>query len=877
MAAIPTTCPYCGVGCGVLAEKSADRVAAISGDVLHPANKGKLCSKGTHLGETIGLTGRLLHPEITGDKASWEQALDLVADRFSAAIKEFGPDSVAFYVSGQLLTEDYYVANKLMKGLVGSGNIDTNSRLCMASAVAAHVRSFGEDIVPGCYDDIDEADVIILVGSNTAWCHPVVYQRIMRAKELRGCKIIVIDPRRTETAETADLHLPLKSGTDVALFQALLAHMQHQNSLDHAYLKHVSVPDDFWKQLWSLGDPQAYAAQTCMLDPDAVALFFNIFLTHKKTMTIFSQGVNQSSSGTDKATSILNLHLATGRMGKPGSTAFSITGQPNAMGGREVGGLATSLAAHMDFSPAHVERVQKFWGFPNVASKPGLKAVDLFQAMHTGKIKAVWIMATNPAASMPDTENVRAALAQCPFVVVSDCMAQTDTTKFADVLLPSAAWGEKDGTVTNSERMISRQRSFLDMPGDAKADWWQLAQVGQRLAMLLDKKNGFNFDSAASIFREHAALSGFENTKGLSLRLFNIGHHAQLSDAEYAALAPFQWGEKRYFPNGEFPTADRRARLVPIGYQPPAGLVNTDFPHALNTGRLRDQWHTMTRTGLSASLSRHRPEPAVEIAPADAALLGLVSGDLAGLTTTQGTQIFRVLVTDVQQPGDIFIPIHWTGSHSNGGRAGTLVSAVTDPLSGQPEFKHTPARVVKYQPAFYGLLIATNLPDLSRLDYWTRIFSHEGQAAEFSSNLSAEALFSLLLPQSVTMNRLDMHDAQRGIYRTIALQDGQCVAALYLSSRPITLSRNWLFAAFGDTATPALSLLAGQSAGLQNDPGETVCSCFNVGANTIRHCIRSEKPFHIDDIGKSLQAGTNCGSCRPALAKLLKEEIMADA
>ena len=409
MKSVKTTCPYCGVGCGIFAERTAERSVAIKGDPDHPANRGKLCSKGTHLGETVGLEGRLLSPMIGDSIVSWDSALDAVAHGFRAAIDTYGPDSVAIYGSGQLLTEDYYVANKLMKGFIGSANIDTNSRLCMASAVAAHIRAFGEDVVPCSYDDIDDADLIILVGSNTAWCHPIIWQRIEAARTARGTKLAVIDPRRTETAAGADLHLAICADGDAALFNGLLAEMKQRGLIDHPYLdRHVNVSEGFWDGL--SGD---IAALTGLGEAD-LGIFYNLFAAHPKTLTMFSMGANQSVGGTDKGNAIINVHLATGRIGKPGMGPFSLTGQPNAMGGREVGGLANTLAAHMGFSEEERATAQAFWSAPNVAAGPGLKAVDLFRAVDAGQIKAIWIMATNPAVSMPDAGFVRAALAKCP-------------------------------------------------------------------------------------------------------------------------------------------------------------------------------------------------------------------------------------------------------------------------------------------------------------------------------------------------------------------------------------------------------------------------------------------------------------------------------
>ncbi|MBC7800239.1 MAG: molybdopterin-dependent oxidoreductase, partial [Gemmatimonadaceae bacterium] len=504
---VRSTCPYCGVGCGVVARPDG----SVVGDPAHPANFGKLCSKGSALAETLIDAGRLMHPTVDGAPATWDTAMGVVADRFRATIAEHGPDSVAFYVSGQCLTEDYYVANKLMKGFIGSANIDTNSRLCMASSVAGHVRGFGEDVVPGLYEDFERADLVVLVGANLAWCHPVLHQRLLAARARRGNRIVVIDPRRTATCEDADLHLPLAPGSDVALFAGLLAHLDRVGAVDAA-----------WTAAHTLGLPDALTAACATdvagvtgLDPRDIETFYRWFTETPLVVTAFSQGVNQSSAGTDKVNAILNVHLATGRIGRPGMGPFSVTGQPNAMGGREVGGLANQLAAHMRFTPADLDRVRRFWDAPNLATAPGLKAVDLFDAVADGRVRAIWIMATNPADSMPRAGGVRAALDACPFVVVSDCWP-TDTTAHAHVVLPAAGWGEKDGTVTNSERCISRQRPFRAPPGEARADWWMLAELGRRLGWA----EQFAWTGPAAVWREHAALSAFEND---GARVFDIG------------------------------------------------------------------------------------------------------------------------------------------------------------------------------------------------------------------------------------------------------------------------------------------------------------------------------------------------------------------
>ena len=532
MKKVCTTCPYCGVGCGISATVTGSRAVTIAGDKDHPANLGKLCSKGTHLAETVGLEGRLLHPMIGQQQAGWDEALDLVADRMRDCIARHGPDSVAFYVSGQLLTEDYYAANKLMKGFIGSGNIDTNSRLCMASAVAAHNRAFGEDVVPCTYDDLDAADLILLVGSNTAWCHPVIWQRIERARRRRGTRLVVIDPRRTETAEQADLHVPIAPDGDTALFNALLAEMDARGLVDEAYLaRNVETPGEFWSHLRSCRAKPGHGG----VDDATFAQLADLVAQYPRTITLFSQGANQSVGGTDKGNAIINLHLATGRINRVGAGPFSITGQPNAMGGREVGGLATMLACHLGFSEAERAEIAAFWDTDRVCTGPGLKAVEMFRAVHDGRIKFLWVMATNPAVSMPDAGFVREALAKCPVVVVSDVVAETDTARLAHIRLPALAWGEKDGTVTNSERCISRQRPLFAPPGEARADWRIIADVAARLGWDKD----FSWRNPAAVYREYASMTALARRSGKQL---DLTAHAAISDWQYETMKPFRWG-----------------------------------------------------------------------------------------------------------------------------------------------------------------------------------------------------------------------------------------------------------------------------------------------------------------------------------------------
>jgi assimilatory nitrate reductase catalytic subunit len=853
---VRTTCAYCGVGCGIVAEAGMDRAVTIKGDTDHPANLGKLCSKGTHLGETVSLEGRLLYPEIGGKRASWDKAIARVARGFAKSITDHGPDSVAFYVSGQLLTEDYYVANKLMKGFIGSGNIDTNSRLCMSSAVAAHNRAFGEDVVPCTYDDLDSANLIVLVGSNTAWCHPVIYQRIVAARAGRGTKVVVIDPRRTETCTDADLHLPLRPGSDVALFNGLLAHCRDAGLLDRAYLDaHVAAPEGFWDAFDLCGLIETAAA--CDLAESDLAAFYALFAGNPRTVTLFSQGINQSIRGTDQGNAIINVHLATGRIGQPGAGPFSITGQPNAMGGREVGGLATTLAAHRDFAPENRADVQQFWSSPTIAAKPGLKAVDLFRQVREGKIKALWVMATNPAVSMPDAALVRDALALCPLVVVSDCIADTDTSQFAHVKLPALGWGEKDGTVTNSDRTISRQRGFLAAPGEAKPDWWIVGEVAKAMGWA----DAFSYAHPAEIFREHARLSTYRNS---GARLFDIGDLSTITNRNYEAMEPQRWGSKP-FANGTYSTQDGRARLVAVvqrAIDPPLPR----WPLTLNTGRYRDQWHTMTRTGLSPRLSQHRREPEVEMHPADVEALGLSDGELARVITPQGESVFRIVASDGQRRGEVFTPIHWTERQSSGGRTGLLPQGAVDPHSGQPAFKQTPARIEALPIDWRGFAVLRNLPRHIPAGYATRVRVPQGWLVELAGVRDQGPLVETLLPAG---ERLESHDTARGVQRSVVLNGERLQAAIYLTRNGPLPDRNWIIAQLTACEASPVELLAGRPAKPAPDRGAIVCVCFDVGEKTITTAALCGAAT-IEAIGEATCAGTNCGSCRPTIARLLE-------
>jgi assimilatory nitrate reductase catalytic subunit len=878
---IRSACPYCGVGCGIVARSDG----AIIGDPDHPANSGQLCSKGAALGESADLGERLLHPEIGGRRAIWDEALNLVAERFSRAIAEHGPDSVAFYVSGQLLTEDYYVANKLMKGCIGSANIDTNSRLCMASSVAGHVRAFGEDAVPGCYDDIDLADLIVFAGSNAAWCHPVLYRRAMAAKQSRGAKIVVIDPRRTATCEDADLHLPVRPGTDVMLFNGLLAYLADSGRIEKDYIeRHTSGFDAASASARKDAPSLAAVAEKCRIAGADLLAFYEGFANTERTVTLYSQGINQSVSGTDKVNAILNCHFATGRIGKPGMGPFSLTGQPNAMGGREVGGLATQLAAHMGFAAADIDRVRRFWGSPRIAAKPGLKAVDLFQAVLHGKVKALWVLGTNPADSMPRGDIVRAALKSCSFLAVSDCW-HTDTTAYAHVTMPAAGWSEKDGTVTNSERRISRQRRFREAPGEAKPDWWMLTEAARRMGFA----ESFDYTNPAAIFREHAALSGFENE---GKRAFDIFAYADIGDAAYESLPPFQWpaarapsrhDSARLFSDGRFSTSDEKGRFVAVATRSLPEATDFEFPLRLNTGRLRDQWHTMTRTGRVPRLMTHASEPLLEINSADAQRYGIREGGLAKVQSRHGAMVVRAVFAGGQRRGEAFLPMHWTDQFSSSGPIGRLTGNTPDPVSGQPDMKSTPIGVTPVTELWRGYLLLMNpsIPGMGDDVHWARVPIEGGFAYELSG---LSPLTDRLLSPSKVRQFLDLADESelivysdptRSVFRYAAVEAGKFGAGLFLAqSVELLPPRASLVALLGTpvTASTRWHLLAGAGAGTQSaSRGQILCACHGVAVQDVRDAIHSGKAATVDEIGGVLRAGTGCGSCVPELRMLLGE------
>lgn len=877
---VKTTCPYCGVGCGILAGLDETGKVSVKPDPDHPANLGRLCSKGAALVDTLGMDGRLLYPEIEGTPHSWDNVLDYVADKFRRVIDEHGPEAIGFYVSGQLLTEDYYLANKLMKGFIGSANIDTNSRLCMSSAVSGYKRAFGSDTVPCAYEDLERAKLVILAGSNTAWCHPVLYQRLVKAKkENPDLMVVVIDPRETATCDIADLYLAIEPGSDHLLFNGLLVYLDATEETNPLFVKnHTEGVDAALAAAQEHAGSIAQVAESCGLGLDDVTRFYKLFARTERVVTVFSQGINQWSYGTDNVNSIINCHLLTGRIGRPGMGPFSFTGQPNAMGGREVGGLANQLAAHMDINNADDrDRVKRFWNAPNMVGGEGLKAVDMFNAIADGKIKALWIMATNPAVSLPDSQQVRKALANCEFVVLSDCVRKTDSTEYAHVLLPAKTWGEREGMVTNSERCISRQRAFIPSPGQAQSDWWIIAEVAKRLGF----SDAFHYEEPVDIFNEHAALSGFENE---GQRDFNISALASLTDTEYENFKPLQWpvnaeqpdGTVRMFSDGHFFTESGRAQFIPIAANQPANKTDEHYPLRLNSGRVRDHWHTLTRTGKSSRLSAHIFEPFVEIQTHYAKQNYISDGELVRVCSRWGSAVVRARQCDEQFPDTVFMPIHWNDQFASEAVVDALVNPVIDPVSGQPEFKHTPVRVEAYDANWYGFVLSRHRLDMKPLDYWAcskgkNLWRYE-IAGKGATEDWAECARHLLCQAADKVEWVEYFDKGQSRYRAARIEEGQLESCIFIAPEVTLPDREWLSKLFAEDSLndeERSSLLTGRPANAEADAGHIVCSCFSVGVRTLERHIREQGLTSVDAVGDILQAGTNCGSCIPEIKAII--------
>ncbi|MGY0596284.1 molybdopterin-dependent oxidoreductase [Vibrio sp. JZG10] len=856
-----TTCPYCGVGCGI--EISNNKII---GDALHPANSGSLCVKGVALAESLQMPSRLLYPKLREKEVSWQVITDLIAQEIHQAKAEFGPDSVAMYVSGQLLTEDYYVANKLMKGYVGSANIDTNSRLCMSSAVAAHVRAFGEDVVPVNYDDIDNTELLIICGANTAWTHPVLFRRIQQARENNpNLKLVVIDPRETVTAQQADLHLPIKNDGDVSLFNGLLKFLIEQQCIDSEYINsHTDGFDALAEEVFDLRYDVTNLTSSIGISEEKLTTFFQWFAQSPTAITLFCQGVNQAENGVDKGNAIINAHLATGKIAKSGCGPFSITGQPNAMGGREVGGLANQLAVHRAFDADSIKQVQAFWDSPEIATKPGLKAVELFEAVERGEIKVLWIMATNPVVSLPDNQMVKRALEACPFVIVSDITAESDVAKYADVLLPAAGWGEKQGMVTNSERRMSRQRQFQIPPGEVKPDWWAISQVGQALCTLENTRNGFAFSSERAVFREYAAMTGMNADSPLKL---DLSQYANLTEQEYEEWVPTQWGGERPFADGVYSHPDGKARFV-VTSESPTRLERTKG-WWLNTGRQRDQWHTMTRTGHIAHLAASELEPTVYMSTLSSTQNRLKAGQLTKLfQPTSNTSIYaKVAIDEGLDFQELFMSMHWAGRYGGESSVNAIVNSAKDPISGQPAFKSSYVEVQDAAVKTYGMFIGTQFDSgkflysafqaESNLGIWR--FAHDKRPKKQSFCRTEK---SRRITIDIAQGWLAVDYDLVGDVRIIR-------SVLVVSSEPIQTDYTNFTGLIGKPMELSQLLTITQS----QSSAKLVCSCFRVTDKQIHDTMEKQDCTSLTQLQNKLKCGTNCGSCVSQIKQMLDSHL----
>lgn len=691
-----TTCCYCGVGCGIVVEKNKKGAIAVKGDPAHPVNKGMLCSKGMNLHHTANdKTDRLLYPHMRYHKSmplqrvSWYDALNRTAAVFKTLINKYGPDAVAFYVSGQCLTEEYYVINKLVKGFIGTNNIDTNSRLCMSSAVAAYKMSLGEDSVPVCYDDIEAADCFLIEGANPAWCHPIIWRRVEAHKAANpNTKIIVVDPRRTDTCSIADLHLQINPGTDITLNHAIGRLLIENGDIDLQFIKEHAEGFEAYKSL-VFQRTVAEAAQLCGVAEQEIQLAAQYIGNAKGFLTMWTMGLNQSAVGVNKNLSLINLNLITGHIGKPGSGPFSLTGQPNAMGGREVGGLANLLPAHRNLAnKEHREEVQQFWGGTAISDKTGLTATEMFEALNDGRLKAIWIICTNPLVSLPNVRFVEEALKKAKFVVVQEMSNKPETLKYADVVLPAATWAEKEGTMTNSERRISHLQKIVDAPGEARADADIICDFARRMGF-----RGFDFANAAGMYDEHVSL-----TAGTNIDISGLNY--EILQQKRTVQWPYdgETGSKRLFTDRVFHTASKKAIIHAVPDALTSEKPNEYFPFILTTGRIRDQWHTMSRSGKVNKLKQHIPQAFIEIHPDDARRLKIGEEDIVVVQSERGEVRVKAKISAAIKKGVVFLPMHWGKILSSDlNRSNNLTSDLVDPVSKEPDFKFCAVQVSKYK------------------------------------------------------------------------------------------------------------------------------------------------------------------------------------
>lgn len=887
---IKSVCSYCGTGCGVEIAVSEGKIVGVEGDTSHSANYGMLCSKGRNLHHTVDTKDRLLEPLIRNDLneefkiSSMNEALSVGAKKFADIIKEHGPDSVAFYVSGQLLTEDYYVFNKLMKGFVGSNNIDTNSRLCMSSAVAGYKRAFGVDGPPCCYDDIDEADNIFIFGANPAYAHPIIFRRIEKAKEKRPhLKVVVIDPRRTDSTSIADLHLKVRPGTDVVLLQAMLNVLMWEGLVDEDFIKkHTNGSEEVFERAKVMTPKKA--SKICGVKPSYIVRAAHWF-ANGNSLSFWTMGFNQSTSGTDKNNALINLHLATGQIGKAGAGPFSLTGQPNAMGGREVGGLSNLLPAHRNLdNQKDREDVAKLWGVEKVRKEPGLTATEIFDGLNSGKVKAVWIACTNPVVSMPNAGIVEEGLKKAELVMVSDAYHPTDTTNFAHILLPAAGWGEKDGTVTNSERSISYLNKAIEPIGNAMADWKIATEFALKLGYELGKdwSENFNYKNTEDIFNEHR-----ETTRGTDCDITGLSYGLLKSEG------PKQWpvtednieGTKRLYTNNIFQTKDGKANFVDVEFKDVAEPTDKDYPFSLTTGRIRDQWHTRTKTSQVPSLNQHVTHPRISMSPKDAEELGIKEKELVRVISRRGEVVVPLRITEDILDGLAFMPMHWGNLSSTGGRINTVVNNFVDPISKEPEFKHSAVSVKRYNPLWRGTFLlkgdeeklgqdlikdfqygVVNVQGMDNIITRIDVASKEPLSFEMVKGFD-DFLFSSIQCESITYM-----DKSSGIYKR-AWTDSESLNAVrfigpYIDDVEWTKSLMLEGQLISDDIRPFL-LAPGGGLVKEDAKGEIICACNNVGEKEILKAI-DEGVETVDGIKKCLNAGTGCGSCVPEIKRLIK-------
>lgn len=900
---IKSTCCYCGVGCGVLIKRDESGILGVRGDPEHPANRGRLCTKGATLDLTVGADSRLRYPlsrpgrQLQHERVSWDIALDGAAEKFADIIRAHGPDSVAFYISGQLMTEDYYVFNKLAKGLIGTNNIDTNSRLCMSSAVAGYKQTLGADAPPCSYEDIGFADVIFISGANPAVAHPIVYRYVEDAKAANpDLKVIVADPRRTESCDLADLHLALRPGTDIALYNGMLNILINEAMLDESYIDAHTKGFDALREIVK-HYPPAKTAEICGISTADLMLAARWFGKAKAALSLYCQGLNQSAHGTHNNAALIHLHLATGQIGKPGAGPFSLTGQPNAMGGREVGGLSNLLSAHRDLAnPAHRAEMAKFWGIPFVPATPGKSAVDLFASLKSGQIKAIWIACTNPAQSLPNQAVIRAGLAQAEFVVLQEAFAETDTAAYADLQIPATGWGEKSGTVTNSERCITRVQGALKPPGEARHDWEIVVDFARRLGEKLQHpatQRLFPYQDVESIFNEHR-----ETTRGRDLDITGLSY------ALLDARGPQQWpfpegaaqGKVRLYEEGVFPTPDGRARFVAVEHQLTADKLNEDYPISLLSGRMRDHWHGMSRTGSVPRLYNLEDEPLLSMHPCDMRHRALAEGDIAAVYNARGEIRVRVTESSSLAKGRVWMPMHWGSQFMNTPGANAVACDATDPYSHQPELKHAAVQIHRLDLPYpfavvrrcddqnHALFVLKKARALLREFPYVSVGLYGRKtplvvlrgASQLALTEAEVARLDHVFGLEGREGAIDYLDASRHVSKKAIACNGRLIGVRLAGE---TLAQHWLKQAMAEDELDASLIRFALAPSTQPPvgiaPRNIICKCADVSDVQIHQALNEGDD--LTGLQNRLKCGTFCGSCLPAIKKMVVSHIGNEA